>query len=239
MQMAIDEWLLEQHQLDQSLSVLRFYTWTPPAISLGYHQRQWPNHWNCLIWQGQQLDLVRRPSGGRAVLHHGDLTYALITSGMTGSRRQVYQKLCQFLIEGWRSLHVPLHYGTAGRSYIRNPNCFGTATGADLIMETGAKFIGSAQLRRGQAILQHGSMQLHPNPTLVQQVFDVSLDTAPKMLKIDYPFNTIIQALTTAACQCFSVDLQVHPLSPEEWESISIHFKNRQPQEIRSRGHLS
>src|SRR5690348_857544 len=130
-QMAIDEWLLEQHRLGLHPPALRFYTWSPIAISLGYHQRRWPDFWQNLTWQGTKIDLVRRPTGGRAVLHQGDLTYAVVTSGLTGDRLKVYQKLCEFLIQGWRSLGVNLHYGSAGRGYIHNPNCFGTATGAD------------------------------------------------------------------------------------------------------------
>jgi lipoate-protein ligase A len=105
------------------------------------------------------------------VLHQGDLTYAVVTSGLNGSRVQMYEKICQFLIQGWRSLSVELHYGTAGRGYIHNPNCFGTATSADLVTVDNCKLIGSAQLRRGSAILQHGSIRLQPNAELFATVF--------------------------------------------------------------------
>ncbi|MCU0527421.1 MAG: lipoate--protein ligase family protein [Elainella sp. Prado103] len=170
-QMAIDTWLLEQHRLGLHPPTLRFYQWQPIAISLGYHQKQYPPAWRQLRWQGQPIDLVRRPSGGRAVLHQGDLTYAVIGSGWIGTRHQVYEQICQFLIAGWRSLGVELHFGAAGRGYIHNPNCFGTATAADLVTAKGMKFIGSAQLRRGPAILQHGSMRLNADLALFQQVF--------------------------------------------------------------------
>jgi lipoate-protein ligase A len=117
------------------------------------------------------VPLVRRPTGGRAVLHQGDLTYMVVTSGLTGKRKDIYQTICEFLIEGWRSLGMELHYGAAGRDYIHNPNCFGTATGADLLSSEGYKLIGSAQLQRGKAILQHGSMVLSRNSELFTQVF--------------------------------------------------------------------
>ena len=142
--MAIDRWLLNQHRLGFHPSALRFYTWSPPAISLGYHQRNWSDHWSELTWRGQTINLVRRPTGGRAVLHQGDLTYAIITSGLTGNRTEAYKTLCQFLIEGWRSLGVSLFYGEAGRGYIHNPDCFNTATAADLVTVNGSKLIGSA-----------------------------------------------------------------------------------------------
>ncbi len=169
--MALDSWLLDQHQHGSQPSILRFYTWSPIAISLGYHQRRYPPAWHHLRWCNQSVDLVRRPSGGRAVLHQGDLTYSLITSEISGSRLQAYQQLCQFLIQGWRSLGVELSYGQALRNYATQTNCFGLATGADLVTPTGYKLIGSAQLRRKQAILQHGSMRLNPDPSLIAQVF--------------------------------------------------------------------
>jgi lipoate---protein ligase len=221
-QMAIDSWLLKQHQSGHP-PALRFYTWSPPAISLGYHQQKYPEHWQHLVWQGEKVDLVRRPTGGRAVLHQGDLTYTVVTSGvisgLVGSRVQVYQKICEFLIQGWRSLNIQLQYGTAGRGYIHNPNCFGTATGADLILPDGTKLIGSAQLRRGGAILQHGSIRLHPSAELFTQVFGTESFT-PVQLPQNLDIEKIMTALINAAEDCFGMELKVQPLSELEWEAI-------------------
>lgn len=222
MQMAIDRWLLEQHQSGKHPSTLRFYTWSPSAISLGYHQRQYPEYWQNLTWQGHKLDLVRRPTGGRAVLHQGDLTYAVITSGITGNRLQVYEKICEFLIQGWRSLGVELRYGTEGRGYIHNPNCFGTATSADLVLPDGTKIIGSAQLRRGGTILQHGSIRLQPDAELFTQVFGAESFTTvqlPQNLSVE----KIIADLVTAASDCFDMQIELQPLSRSEWEEILAH----------------
>lgn len=224
--MAIDEWLLEQHRLGRQPSILRFYTWNPPAISLGYHQRRWESHWSNMTWKGQRLDLVRRPTGGRAVLHQGDLTYAVISSNLSGRRAEIYRTLCQFLIEGWRSLGIPLHYGQAGRGYIHNPNCFGTATAADLVLPNGTKLIGSAQLRRQQAILQHGSMRLRPDPLLFEQVFGSALGEMVLPLRSPLPLTgesleqQVIAALTTALQQHLDVRLVSQPLSAEEWQAV-------------------
>ena len=220
--MAIDKWLLQQHHLGLHRSALRFYTWSPPTISLGYHQHDWPQHWQQLTWQGTPVELVRRPTGGRAVLHQGDLSYAVVTSGMTGRRLQVYQTICEFLIQGWRSLGLELQYGLAGRGYIHNPSCFGTATGADLILDDGAKFIGSAQLRRGGAILQHGSMRLAAPSALFTQVFG---EAAPPPVDIpskweDLPIQTVVETLTAAASHCFGICIEVQSLSDLEWQEI-------------------
>ncbi len=225
-QMAIDRWLLEQHQHHQHPSTLRFYTWHPAAISLGYHQRQIPDHWQTLIWNEQPLDLVRRPSGGRAVLHQGDLTYAVVTSGIEGTRMQAYQRICEFLIRGWRAIGVELHYGTAGRGYIHNPNCFGTATAADLVLPNGGKLIGSAQLRRGNAILQHGSIRLQPDPRLFEQVFGQPMEPIDcSLLDLPDPYQNdlhqkVIDALIAAACETFDVEFVTQPLTESEWRSI-------------------
>lgn len=218
-QMAIDRWLLAQHESGKYPSTLRFYTWSPPAISLGYHQRQYPEFWQDLTWKGEKLDLVRRPTGGRAVLHQGDLTYAVVTSGLEGNRLDVYAKICEFLIQGWRSLGVDLYYGQAGRGYIHNPNCFGTATGADLVLADGSKLIGSAQLRKGQAVLQHGSMRLNPGADLFAKVFNQEFFNTGK-LPTNINEEIIINALIESACNCFGMEIEIKPLSPDEWEEI-------------------
>jgi lipoate---protein ligase len=219
-QMSIDRWLLEQHTLGQILPTLRFYTWSNPTISLGYHQRHYPEHWQSLIWQDLPIDLVKRPTGGRGVLHQGDLTYALIGSGFVGKRVETYQQICQFLIDGWRSIGIDLKYGDAGTGYIHNPNCFGTATSADLVCADGYKLIGSAQLIKSGAILQHGSMRLNPDLELFKQVFG-EIITHPPTSILPLTNIQIINALTTSAQRHFQVKFEIQPLSDREWSQIS------------------
>jgi lipoate-protein ligase A len=222
-QMAIDRWLLAQHHKGNHPPVLRFYTWASPTISLGYHQRHWSPSWQQLTWQEMPIQLVRRPTGGRAVLHQGDLTYMVVTSGLTGKRIETYQAICKFLIQGWRSLGIDLHYGSVGRDYARNPNCFGTATGADLVCRDGYKLIGSAQLHQGGAILQHGSMRLEPDVQLFTQVFG---EAAPLKVNLaialskDALIPTVVDALTHAAADCFGIEFVQQPLSNQEWQEI-------------------
>jgi lipoate---protein ligase len=217
-QMAVDTWLLDQHIQGKHPPTLRFYTWEPAAISLGYHQRHYPDHWNDLTWQGRSLDIVPRPTGGRAVLHQGDLTYAVITSGLNSNRMESYRQICEFLIQGWRSLGVELHYGKAGRGYIHNPNCFGTATAADLVMSNGYKLIGSAQKRQGNAILQHGSIRLNPDFSLFQQVFqsDSIEPIDPDFALQKASTKSVIAALIESAKACFNSEFQLEPLSDLE-----------------------
>jgi lipoate---protein ligase len=246
-QMQIDRWLLAQHILGQIPPTLRFYTWSQPTISLGYHQRHYPEHWRSLVWHDspkerlapvgkpdhgsesrqrlrqRPIDLVKRPTGGRGVLHQGDLTYAFIGSEFVGKRVEVYQQICQFLIDGWRSIGVDLQYGTAGSGYIHNPNCFGTATSADLVCTDGYKLIGSAQSIKSGAILQHGSMRLNPDLELFEKIFGESIDLPPvAILQLTIP--QVIDALIQAAQKHFQVKFEVEPLSDREWLQINSSF---------------
>ncbi len=219
--MAIDSWLLNQHVKGLQPPSLRFYTWTKPTISLGYHQRQFPAHWNNLEYKGEAVELVRRPTGGRAVLHQGDLTYALVTSGTTGSRRAVYEQLCQFLIEGWKDLGVELGFGVAGRGYIKNPNCFGTTTAADLVMNDGYKLIGSAQVYKKGCVLQHGSIRLYPDSELFETVFGdrTPHPEIPNGLDSKESLERITDALSAAAQRSFSVDLETQFFTSTEMKN--------------------
>ena len=222
-QMAIDTWLFNQYENGQHPPTLRFYTWSPPALSLGYLQKKWPEHWHNLSYQGQSLDLVRRPTGGRTVLHQGDLTYAIITSVGAKKSWGIYEEICQFLIEGWKRLGIELQYGSAERGYIHNPSCFNIATAADLVTADGSKLIGSAQRKGKKAILQHGSMILSTDKRLFQDIFN---QAAPWTTSLCHPqehenlIPTIIDALTEAAKQCFDIELITQPFSEAEWQDI-------------------
>ncbi len=225
--MAIDSWLLDQHTKGLQPPSLRFYTWEVPTISLGYHQRQFPDRWNNLHYKGQPVELVRRPTGGRAVLHQGDLTYAIVTSGLKGSRREVYQQLCQFLIEGWQELGIGLRLGKGGRDYSRSANCFGTATSADLVMNDGYKLIGSAQVYREDCVLQHGSMRLQPNSDLFETIFGEKLmpTTLVGTRSKDCGLSRIVNALTKSASEQFQVSFATQRLEDAEIEeAMTTHL---------------
>ncbi|MEM6592081.1 MAG: lipoate--protein ligase family protein [Cyanobacteria bacterium P01_C01_bin.73] len=232
-QMAIDQWLLAQHLQGLQPHCLRFYTWTPATISLGYHQKRWPLRWQTIEFQGARLEIVRRPTGGRAVLHQGDVTYSVVSSGFVGKRLAVYRQICRFLIQGWRSLGVPLHYGQQQRGYEKSPNCFASPTVADLITPQGEKLIGSAQLRRQlkrkRAVLQHGSMRLRPDRDLHSAVFSApfSAPALPRSLQ-DLSFercrSQVIEALAEAAQTCFGQSWTVQPLSNQEIDAAIAQF---------------
>ncbi|BBC22926.1 biotin/lipoate A/B protein ligase family protein [Pseudanabaena sp. ABRG5-3] len=212
--MELDNSLLECHSQDpQFPSVLRFYHWKPSAISLGFHQKRYPDCWNAIA-QHHDLDIVRRPSGGRAVLHQGDLTYAVITNvevdGKRRSHREIYEYICRFLIEGFNKLGIPLTYGQSGRGYIHNPSCFSTATNADLVISDGRKLIGSAQVYRRDSVLQHGSIAIAPDHRLLTELFqaEVPIVGCAEILQKPYEELTteLIKVLTESARQHFQTE---------------------------------
>ena len=209
-QMARDEFLLDQHsQSSRPISSLRFYTWQPAAISLGRHQHNIPDRWHKLV-QDFGMDIVRRPSGGRAVVHKSDLTYSVITELGDRTRAEMYAYTCEFLIAGLAELGIKLSYGLSGRGYIHNPSCFATATNADLVTENGLKLIGSAQVyRKGinhTSVLQHGSIQIECDRLLMKAIFeaDQPIIGLAELLESENIIPKLIQTLVRSAEKTFN-----------------------------------
>jgi len=169
-QMALDQLLLDASlAAPQGAPSLRLYRWSCPTLSLGHHQRQLPLQWHELAASGA-MALVRRPSGGRAVLHGGDLTYALIWPAAGPQRRRTYGLACGWLCRAFAELGMPLHFGRQSASRDR-ASCFATSTRADLVHRQGAKRIGSAQFWSRGTLLQHGSIQIDPPADLWRRLF--------------------------------------------------------------------
>ena len=209
-QMARDELLLDQHsQSSHPISCLRFYSWQPAAISLGYHQHNIPDRWYKLA-EDFGMDIVRRPSGGRAVVHKGDLTYSVITELGDRTRPEMYAYICDFLIAGLADLGIKLSYGLSGRGYIHNPSCFATATNADLVTENGLKLIGSAQVyRKGinhTSVLQHGSIQIQCDRPLMKAIFetDQPIIGLAELLESENLVPNLIETLRRSAEETFN-----------------------------------
>ncbi len=177
--MAIDESILTAHLAGSVPPTLRLYQFAPPAVSLGYAQSIDAALANKI--KGQGFDLVRRPTGGRAVLHMGDLTYSFICSSkgapvekfvLVGESIAVaYKQICQALILALRSLGVEATIGPQKGKYKDKHDCFLSTTGADLQYQS-HKLIGSAQLRRRHAVLQHGSLILEQPQSLMLELFN-------------------------------------------------------------------
>lgn len=212
--MAIDVLLLEQRA-----PALRLYSWQRPTLSLGFHQRRIEPHWQGLAAAGI-VDLVRRPSGGRAVLHAGELTYALVWPDPSLSRLQAYSRACAWLVDCFATLGLPLQAGRHAVS-TQPSSCFATSTAADLVHACGAKRIGSAQLWRSGCLLQHGSILLDPPADLWQLVFG---NPPPRLPALPIDRAELELRLIKSAQACLPVaaaGCRINPLSDEEWERIT------------------
>jgi lipoate-protein ligase A len=213
--MAIDRWMLQQ-LLAGGPPMLRLYRWSRPALSLGRHQQRWPAQ-----WRDEPLELVRRPSGGRAVLHAGELTYALAFTPQTRDREAVYRHCCQWLQQALANAGEPLQFGQASpAAAAQRSSCFATATAADLVTARGAKRIGSAQLWHGPALLQHGSLLLDPPAALWQRLFQAD---PPALAPLPWGREALEQQLHEAAEEHLCTEgLISEPLSPEEWAAVRV-----------------
>ena len=221
-QMAIDALLLAQAT---QVPVLRFYHWDGPWLSLGRHQRHWPQHWEQLAREGR-LRMVRRPSGGQAVLHAGGLTYALIWPSAPRRRKQAYREACQWLIDGFSQLGLPLQFGDDPALGSGN-NCFASSTAADLVDRAGVKRIGSAQCWQHGRLLQHGEILLDPPPTLWQAVFG---EAAPPAAAANLNRLTLDQQLINAMAMAWPDVV---------WEEVPLSDDERAQVEARSRSDCS
>ena len=169
--MAVDEALLRLHD-ERSLPVLRLYTWDPSALSLGYFQKTSGIRFDEL--RRLHIIPVRRISGGRAVLHFGDLTYSITISGAGGipfGTSAAYRYLCGGLLTAFTALGVDAALGSERSGRHAPEACFALSTHADIIFK-GKKFVGSAQKRIGASLLQHGSILLRPQEAILARIFE-------------------------------------------------------------------
>jgi lipoate-protein ligase A len=167
MNMGLDEALAT---LCRDRPVLRFYQWDPPAVSIGYFQRA--AEIDLETCREKAIPLVRRPTGGRAVLHGHDLTYALILPmrppWTDWSVAESYRRINVCLQHGLQRLGVPVTIGSAPGepSAAPSPYCFSAVVQHELMVD-GRKLIGSAQRRFPTALLQQGSILLDAKPPQV------------------------------------------------------------------------
>ena len=170
-QMAIDLFLLEKSFTDKNFNMaIRFYTWDGDWLSIGRNQKELPRSWTKLL-TNEQLKIVRRPSGGKAVLHSKGLTYAIIWKHPPRNKKESYMKTSQWLIDGFKNAGVDLFFGTQPGN-LSNSNCFSTSTLADLVDKEKNKHIGSAQYWKKGHLLQHGEILMEPSKQLWKKVFN-------------------------------------------------------------------
>ena len=164
--MAVDEVLLDGVAAGSAPPTLRFYTWTPACLSLGYFQAFGVvNVEGC---RGLGIDIVRRPTGGRAILHDRELTYSVaLPAPLLGHDAGIlpsYRRLSLALQAGLRRLGIDVGLAPESETPTRavhGPACFDRPSAHEILLH-GRKLVGSAQVRRSGALLQHGSIVIEP-----------------------------------------------------------------------------
>ncbi|GGE26360.1 octanoyltransferase LipM [Pullulanibacillus camelliae] len=173
--MAFDETLLNWVHQGRLKPILRFYGWNPAALSLGYFQKT-KNRIDVDATKRHGFDIVRRPTGGLAVLHDKELTYSVIISEshpkMPSSITQAYRVLSQGLLKGYQALSISAELaepenipGKSGTAV-----CFEEPSWYELVID-GRKAAGSAQTRQKGVILQHGSIPLEIDDNVLFDLF--------------------------------------------------------------------
>ncbi|MBT3339213.1 MAG: lipoate--protein ligase family protein [Anaerolineae bacterium] len=161
--MAVDEAILEHVVRGESPPTLRLYSWNPPCLSLGRAQPF--SDVNAAALSANGWGIVRRATGGRAILHTDEITYSIIVPDdnphVSGSLLESYQHLAQGLLAALENLgaNVQMNEKKADAGSEQNPVCFETPSAYEITVNR-KKLIGSAQARQKDGVLQHGSLPL-------------------------------------------------------------------------------
>ena len=236
--MAIDEALLESVQRGGP-PVVRFYTWEPACLSLGRNQPARD------LYDGARaaaagIDIVRRPTGGLAVLHDRELTYCVLAPlDALGGPRAAYAAINAALVAGLRALGLPVEQaagaGRRGPLHADDEPCFRTAAAGEVVA-MGRKLVGSAQRCEGRALLQHGSILLSGSQARVADLHatrhaGMSTDgsvTLEELLGCELPVTALVAALRGGFERTFGTRLAPGRLAQRESaraEQLAVRYK--------------
>jgi lipoyl(octanoyl) transferase len=243
--MAVDEAVLESAGRGVSLPTLRLYAWQPACLSLGYAQSFKDVDYSRLKAQGWEV--VRRVTGGRAILHVDELTYSIVAPPgepcMQGSVLESYQRLAVALISAVRALGLPveMEQNAASANTARGPVCFEVPSAYEIVVG-GKKLIGSAQARKKEGVLQHGTFPLCGDLTRITQVLVfpdeemraaagekllVRAVTAESVLGRVIPWQTAAEAFSTAFAETLGIHLEQGELTAAEEECAAVLVQNK------------
>lgn len=189
--MAIDHALLEQVQQD-GMPVLRLYSWQPACLSFGRNQRAL-GFYSAEAALARHIDIVRRPTGGMAVLHAREITYAVVApSGFLGTPRETYCNINRALVLAMRRLGIPARLHGGGRQGARGTAhpCFAEPAAGEVTV-SGAKLVGSAQRCERRTILQHGSILLAGRQDDVAQIACVPFELHGRATTVEATLGTL------------------------------------------------
>ena len=207
--MEFDEKLLLRCEEEDIDFVLRLYAWDKPSITLGRHQTiSGVDEDFC---RENDIPIVRRVTGGRALLHDKELTYCVVCNRKIlkdgNSVMADYKELSGILLKALHQVGINANYGEKTKSNVGAGYCMNLSTICD-INYGDKKFIGSAQYRRNTHILQHGSIPYSLNRDLLKKLFPQEVDfshiTAINEFKPDLDIENFMLVLK----KCFEVELK-------------------------------
>ncbi len=226
--MAVDEFLFRDLP-ESPRTILRFYQWIRPTASLGANQKA-----ERVVDAGfcgrSGIDIVRRPTGGKVVLHHDEVTYAVVSNDAAAfgpTLGSSYRRISEALVLGLGKLGLMAALaGPAPADYARGiMPCF-SHPARDEIEIGGRKIVGSAQKRVGSRFLQHGSIPLRHDEDLLRGATGYTAGSGIKMTSLsaefgrDAGFAEVVLALTEGFAEAFGASLDAAPLSDAEWERV-------------------
>ena len=173
--MAIDEAIFECVQDGRSLPTIRFYDWEPSTVSCGYNQEV-GKEVDFAALKKNGFGFVRRPTGGRVVLHDNEVTYAIISPAegrLSGNVTESYYEISKALARGLELMNINVDFEKSNLSsehqrQAANP-CFTSSSRYELSYKK-KKIVGSAQVRKNNCLLQHGSILLNCNQSKLAQI---------------------------------------------------------------------
>jgi len=173
--MAIDEAIFEGVQDGRSLPTIRFYNWESSTVSCGYNQEA-VKEVDFVALKKHNYGFVRRPTGGRVVLHDNEVTYAVISPAagrLSGNVTESYSEISKALAKGFElmGINVDFEKGNLSSAHQRQPAnpCFTSSSRYELSFQR-KKIVGSAQVRKSSCLLQHGSILLNHNQSKLAHI---------------------------------------------------------------------
>jgi len=159
--MAIDEAILIGLREKKSSPVLRIYRWVPPTITIGYFQSI--KDINVSLCEKDGIGIVRRLTGGRAVLHNEELTYSILFSDedfQPFRKKDIFVFIARCLINALETVGILSQIAQKTKGDLRSANCFASPAQYEVESSNEGKLIGSAQLIRDGVVLQHGAIPI-------------------------------------------------------------------------------
>jgi lipoyl(octanoyl) transferase len=230
--MALDEALLEWHSQGKIPPVIRFYGWNPATLSIGYFQKA-EKEINIEAVKEQGLGFVRRPTGGRAVLHEHELTYSVIVSEehpkMPKTVTEAYRVISEGILKGFHNLGLDAYFSVPtteeDRESLKRPQsavCFDASSWYELVVE-GRKVAGSAQTRQKGVILQHGSILLDLDEDKLFSLFKFPNDRVKERMR--KTFNRKAVAINDISPKTVSIDQAKQAFKTGFAEGLDIHLE--------------